>query len=236
MKTTIEGKTIYLTGASHGIGRALALRLLKERARLAICGRDQAALDEVARAAGSPDAVFRMAFDLAEEAKVLGFYAGARTALGPPDVLINNAAFSARRMPLWETTTAEFDAMVAVNLRAPFILLREAAKDMKVRGGGHIVNILSTVNHFDNENMSGYTATKRGLHGLAGVLRKEIRPHGVRVSSVYPGGTNTGFRTKPRPEYLQPESVAEAVIAVLTLPEDLVVHEFTFRPMIESNF
>ncbi len=234
---SIEGKNVYLTGASHGIGRAIALRLAAEKARLALCGRDEAALEEVAREAGrrSP-AVFRMAFDLAEEDRVLAFHAESRKELGPPDILINNAGFNSRKAPLWDVTTAELDAQLAVNLRAPFILLREAAKDMKGRGGGHIVNVLSTVCHFDNEGMGVYTATKHALEGLCGVFRKEVRPHGIRVSSIYPGGTNTGFRPSPRPDYLSPESVAEAVLAVLTLPEDLVVHDITFRPMVETNF
>jgi NADP-dependent 3-hydroxy acid dehydrogenase YdfG len=96
--------------------------------------------------------------------------------------------------------------------------------------------VLSTCCHFANENMGVYTATKTGLDGLTGVLRKEARAHGVRVSAVYPGGVDTTFRAGRRPEYLKAESVAEAIHAVLTLPEDLVVHSFTFRPMVESNF
>src|SRR5262245_25506764 len=120
----LQGKTIYLTGASRGIGRALALRLAPERVRLAICGRDAAALGEVAaaaRAAGAAD-VRTWAFDLAQEAEVLAFYREACQALGPPDVLINNAGFNRRKAPLAEVTTEEFDALLAVNLRAPFLL------------------------------------------------------------------------------------------------------------------
>ena len=71
---------------------------------------------------------------------------------------------------------------------------------------------------------------------LAGVLLKEARPQGVRVSAVYPGGTDTTFRAVRRPDYMSPDSVAEAVYAVLTLPEDLTVHSMTFRPWVETNF
>jgi NAD(P)-dependent dehydrogenase (short-subunit alcohol dehydrogenase family) len=98
------------------------------------------------------------------------------------------------------------------------------------------VNVLSTVCHFANETMGAYTTAKRGLDGLTAVLLKEARPHGIRVSAVYPGGTDTDFRPKRRPDYLRPESVAEAVYFTLATPEDLVVHGITFRPMVETNF
>lgn len=235
---SLAGKNVYLTGASRGIGRAAALRIAREGARLAICGRDGRLLDEVAREAGrlSGAPVFAKPFDLAREQSVLEFYAEAKREIGPPHILINNAGFNPRKAPLRDVTTEEFDSILAVNLRAPFILIREALKDMEKGGGGHIVNILSTVCHFHNEGMGAYTAAKWGLQGLAGVLRKEVRPRNIRVSSIYPGGVNTTFREKERPEYSSPESVAEALWAVLSLPEDLVVHDLTFRPMVETNF
>jgi len=234
----IAGKVIFLTGASRGIGRALALRFAREKARLALTARSGPALRELAaeaEALGAP-AVFPRAADLARALDVADFYREARAALGPPDVLINNAGFISRRAPVWELTAEEFDAMVAVNLRAPFLLLREALPDMIERKSGHLVNVLSTVCHFANENMGVYTAAKKGLEGLTAVLLKEARPHGIRVSAVYPGGTDTDFRPKRRPDYLKPESVAEAVLAVLSMPEDLIVHGITFRPMVETNF
>lgn len=236
--TSSSLETIILTGATRGIGRALALRLARDGARLALCGRDAKALSKVAGEAGglSKAAVLSRSLDLADEKAIEDFYRAARDALGPPDVLINNAGYNARKAPLHEVATDEFDAMMAVNLRAPFILCREALADMIPRGSGHIVNILSTVCHFSNENMGVYTAAKCGLDGLTGVLLKEARPHGIRVSAVYPGGTDTTFRPKQRPDYMKPESVAEVVHAVLSLPEDVVVHGMTFRPMVETNF
>lgn len=234
----LRGKAIYLTGASRGIGRAIALRLARDGVRLALCGRDRAALDAVAAEVerlGSPPPFVRR-FDLAEESETLAYYRDAKESLGPPDVLINNAGYNARKVPIAEVTSEEFDAMVAVNLKAPFLLSREAIRDMVERGGGHIVNILSTVCLFANETMGAYTATKKGLEGLTGVLLKEARPHGVRVSAIYPGGVDTSFRANPRPDYMRPESVAEAVRAVLVMPDDLVVHGLTFRPMVETNF
>jgi len=235
---SLKGKVIYLTGASKGIGRATALLLAEQHARLAICGRDTRALGKVKEmivSSGAPEP-FVMSFDLSHEKDILSFYQKAKECFGPPDILINNAGFNPRKTLIQDVTTEEFDSIIAVNLRAPFILMREAIHDMGERKSGHIVNVLSSVCHFDIELMGAYTAAKKGLEGLTDVFRKEVLDFGVRVTSIYPGGTDSNFRSEPRPQYMRPESVAQAIIAALTLPEDLVVHHFTFRPMSEKNF
>jgi len=234
----LKGKSVIITGASRGIGRALAVRLAREETKCCLCGRDEAALkhtEQEARKAGAR-LVFTKIFDLADEAAIKCFYRESCKAAGVPDILINNAGFNSRKAFTWELTTGEFDSMMAVNLRAPFLLIREAFDDMKNRGSGRVVNILSTVCLFDMEKMPGYTAAKKGLQGLTDVFRKEARPHNIRVISVYPGGTDTDFREAERPHYMRPETVAEAVCAALTLPDDAVMHEMTFRPMAETNF
>ena len=230
----LEDMTVVVTGASRGIGRSLAGRLAVEGARLGICGRDKAALSELEGELGRP--VVTAAFDLCFEAPALDFLAKVRAELGGIDVLINNAGFNPRKAPLVEVATEEFDSILAVNLRAPFLLMRECARDMKEKGGGHVINILSTVCHSDMETMGAYTAAKEGLRALTNVFRKEVIEDGIRVTAVYPGGTDTDFRPNSRPDYMKPSSVAAAVLTALTLPEDLVVHELTFRPMVENNF
>jgi len=234
----LKGKVVYLTGASRGIGRATALLLAEHGARLAICGRDTTALTDVKNGIESAEAPspFVMSFDLSIEKDTLRFYREAKKVHGPPDILINNAGFNPRKALIRDVATEEFDRIIAVNLRAPFILMREAAPDMKERKSGHIVNVLSSVCHFDIVLMGAYTAAKKGLEGLTDVFRKEVRAQGVRVSSIYPGGTDSNFRPENRPLYMRPESVAQAIVTTLTLPEDLVVHHFTFRPMVEDNF
>lgn len=231
---SLKGKTVVITGASRGIGRSLALRLAAEGASLGICGRDEAALSELQSDLEVP--AVTAAFDLRHEAEALDFLSKVRAELGAIDVLINNAGFNPRKAPLVEVGTEEFDSILAVNLRAPFLLMREAAGDMKAKGAGHVINILSTVCHSDMETMGAYTAAKEGLRALTNIFRKEVLKDGIRVTSVYPGGTDTDFRPNPRPDYMKPSSVADAVLTALTLPEDLVLHELTFRPMVENNF
>ncbi len=229
---------MLLTGATRGIGRAAALRLARDGARLALCGRDETLLADVAaaaRAAGA-ESVASHAFDLADEAATLAMLDTVRSELGPIAILINNAGFNSRKAPLAEVSSDELDAVFAVNLRAPFALMRETHAEMKAAGGGHVVNILSTVCHADIETMGLYSAAKAGFEKLTRIYRKEARPDGIRVTAIYPGGVDTDFRANDRPDYMDAASVADAIHAVLTLPEDLVVHEFTFRPMVESNF
>jgi NAD(P)-dependent dehydrogenase (short-subunit alcohol dehydrogenase family) len=234
----LRGRTVYLTGASHGIGRATARLLAGHHARLAICGRNESALQEVKKmieAEGAPVA-FSMRLDLADTESTLRFYREAKSFHGPPDILINNAGFNPRKATVQELTIEEFNSIIAVNLRAPFILMKEAAKDMAERKSGHIINVLSSACHYSIELLGAYTAAKKGLQGITDVFRKEVRRQGIRVSSIYPGGTDSNFRPETRPQYMRAESVAEAIIAAITLPEDLVVHQFTFRPMSEDNF
>lgn len=234
----LHEKVVYLTGATKGIGREIALLLAKQNARLALCGRNTDDLNRVAALiinSGSQKP-FTGTFDLSDEKEILGLYRDAKKFHGPPDILINNAGYNSRKAPVRDISTEEFDSIFSVNLRAPFILMREAVKDMTLRMSGQIVTILSSVCHYSMENMGAYTAAKKGLEGLIDVFRKEVLGYNIRVTSIYPGGTDTSFRKASRSQYMRPESVAEAVLAALTLPEDLVVHQFTFRPMVESNF
>ncbi len=233
-----SGKNIFITGASRGIGRALALMFAKDGVRLSLCGRDDQALSNVREEAitlGAKD-VYIEAFDLRNPDDIEGYYKRSVESIGIPDILINNAGFNSRKAYLWEYGQEEFDDMFFVNVRAGFLLMKLAFFDMKKRGGGHIVNLLSTACHFDNERMSIYTATKKAFQGLTNVFRKEARPYNIRVTGVYPGGTDTEFRKESRPDYMRPESVAKTIYNTLSVPEDVVVHDITFRPMVETNF
>jgi NAD(P)-dependent dehydrogenase (short-subunit alcohol dehydrogenase family) len=234
----LKDTPVFITGASRGIGRALTLRCADQGARLAFCGRDAEALHETARAArerGAAELMFS-SFDLMDTEATVRFYREAVDRMGVPGVLINNAGLNTRKAPLWEYSLEEFERMMGVNVRAAFLLMQLACRDMMGQKKGTIVNILSTVCLHDMESVSVYTASKKALQGLTDVLRKEAREHQVRVISIYPGGTDTEFRAQPRPSYMQPSSVAEAVFRAVTMPDDLVVHHMTFRPMVETNF
>jgi len=236
--TSLSGKAVLLTGATSGIGRALALRLAQEGARLAVCGHSpekMASLLDALASAGCPPPLHAV-FDLRSEGDILAFVQRVRAELGVPDILINNAGVNVAKAPVADIRTGDFDLMQAINLRAPMIFMREALRLMRARGGGHVVNVLSSACLYSNEAMGGYTAGKAGLDALTRIFRKECQPHGVRVTAVYPGGTDTAFRPVPRPDYMAPDSVAEALVALLKLPADVVPHEFVFRPEVETTY
>lgn len=226
-------RTALVTGASRGIGRALVKGLAARGVTVLASGRDKAKLQSLAEESGC----LIRALDLGSREAPGELYAHARDELGTVDILVNNAGYNSRKALFVDTDLDELEAQYALNLRAPAELCRLALKDMIERKSGHIVNVLSTATLHASEQMGIYTAMKSGLTGLTKVLIKEARPHGVKVSAVHPGGTDTEFRAAERPDYMRPESVAELIVqSVLFAPDDAVVHELVFRPLVETNF
>jgi NAD(P)-dependent dehydrogenase (short-subunit alcohol dehydrogenase family) len=224
--------TALITGASRGIGREVARQLKTAGWQVFVTGRDTPLIESLQSELGCPG----RAADLAETRSVLDLFTAARQALGRVDVLVNNAGFNRAKTPVTEITAEELDASYAVNVRAPILLAREALKEMAPRRSGHIVNVISSVVHANMENFSVYSSMKNALHGFTGCLIKEARQVGVKVTGVYPGGVDTTFRAAARPDYMRPESAARMIVQCITAPEDVVVHELTYRPIIETNF
>lgn len=222
-------KNILITGASSGIGFELTKLLCAQGHQVVASGRNQAQLERLKSETGCRV----VAADLADAEQTIALFNKASELLGHVDVLINNAGLNTRKCAIDELTLEEFDLQYAVNLRAPVLLAREALKQMKTRQSGHIINVVSTVAKRANPTMSAYTAMKQGLAGFNGILMKEAQPHGVKVTALYPGGTDTNFREAERPEYMHPASVAKSIAQILSLPDDLIMHEMTFRPAVE---
>lgn len=220
---------ILVTGASGGIGYALTQQLCAQQHQVFATGRNAAALATLQQETGCDVA----AFDLADANQCIALFKQATDTLGGLDVLINNAGMNSRKCGLDEFTLEEFDQQYAINLRAPALLCREALPLMKAQQSGYIINVASTVAKRSSETMGVYTAMKQGLAGLTGVLMKEAQPHGIKVTNLFPGGTDTGFRAASRPNYMQPASVAQTVLTLLNLPDDVVIHEMVFRPPVE---
>jgi NAD(P)-dependent dehydrogenase (short-subunit alcohol dehydrogenase family) len=225
-------RTALVTGATRGIGRELARQMNAAGFKVFVSGRDPGLLQSLQSELGCAG----LALDLGNGAAPVELFAAAREALGRVDVLVNNAGFNKVKAPLAEVTAGDLDESYAVNVRAPILLAREALKDMASRHSGHIVNVISSIVHARMENYSVYTTMKNALHGFTGCLIKEARLVGVKVTAVYPGGVNTTFRPNARPDYLRPESTARMILDCIQTLDDVVVHEITFRPMVETNF
>ncbi|PWB71667.1 short-chain dehydrogenase [candidate division GN15 bacterium] len=219
---------ILITGASRGIGRAIAVRLAKPDRHLLLHGRDRKELDQTAALAQKRGAHAEILLcDLAVPEQV---QAMARTlAVSPLHALINNAGIAVVK-PLAEQSLEEWQRTLAVNVTAPFLLTKLLAPVMPK--GGSIVNILSIAAKVGFANWSSYSMSKAALDGFAKAVREELRPGGIRVINVYPGSTDTDiWKTVPgewpRDRMLRPEAIADAVAMALEQPDDVVVEDIS---------
>lgn len=225
-------KKVLITGATRGIGREVTKQLCAQGFTVFAAGRDLQLLNALKKETGC----FGTVCDLSDSDAVVALYATAKKTLGSIDVLINNAGFNPGKEPIIEADVARMDASYAVNFRASFLLCREALKEMGERRSGHILNVVSTIARTSAPNYSTYCSLKYALHGFTQCLIKEARLVNVKVTGVYPGGTDTDFRPEERLDYMKPESAAQMIVHCINAPDDVVVHELVYRPMIESNF
>jgi NADP-dependent 3-hydroxy acid dehydrogenase YdfG len=228
----LAGSTALVTGASRGIGFECARALAREGARVMMLARNADALERAAEAVGS--SATTIACDLADPDEVEQAIAQIRQVLGAAPSIIVNSAGQFFLAPVEQTTAAEFDALVLVNLTAPFAIVREFIPELRTRAAGHIVTIGSLA---DREALAGnaaYAASKFGLRALHEVLRAELRGSGVRTTLVSPTHVNTSIWDAVDPELrpesatsgmLHPASVADAVIFAVTAPATVNVDE-----------
>jgi short-subunit dehydrogenase len=183
----LRDRTVLLTGASSGIGRCLASELAREGARLALVGRRGDALHETRRAVGSAET---FPHDLSEPGKIPELWDEVRVRMGLPDVLINNAGVL-DFAPVEQAPPERVGELLDVNVLAPLLLCREAARDFRARGSGQIVNVGSIFGSIGFAYFSSYSATKFALRGFSQALRRELAGSGVHVTYVAPRATRT---------------------------------------------
>jgi 3-oxoacyl-[acyl-carrier protein] reductase len=230
---TLTGKIALVTGGNRGIGLAIARRLGSLGARVAISGRNQAALDSAAtqlRSAGIDAGSF--AADLKDQAEVRRLAEQVGHALGNPDIVVNNAGLGVFR-PVHELGETDWNKMLDTNLRAVFLLIKHFAPAMIQRGSGDIINIGSLAGKNAFAGGSGYCASKWGLMGLTYCAAEDLREYGVRVSVVCPGTVATEFSPhsgKDPSKMLQPEDVAHAVESLVTQSRQSFISEIDIRP------
>lgn len=197
----LEGKTALVTGGSRGIGRAITLRLAADGARVVFTyASNRAAADEViatVAAAGGHATAIQADLTGREEPQLL--YEAAESTIGPLDILVNNAGIGVGST-IDSTTDDEFDMTINVNLRAPFVLMREASRRM--RDGGRIINISTLNTVLASAGIGPYAASKAALEVLGRVVSYELGARDITVNAVLPGATDTDmFRnSNPSPE------------------------------------
>jgi NAD(P)-dependent dehydrogenase (short-subunit alcohol dehydrogenase family) len=231
----LSGKIAVVTGGTRGIGRAIAERLLREGAWVAICGRSG---ESVARAVSEMKPLGRVAGFAADVAKVeqVGeFFQAVDREFGGIDILVNNAGEGVFRK-VAQMTPEEWHRNIDLNLNGPFYCSREALPRFAKRGGGFIVNISSLAGKNAFSGGAGYNASKFGLNGFSEALMLDHRYDNVRVSYIMPGSVDTQFSGDPAQRagdtswMIAPEDVAEAVAMVLGMPARTMISRVEMRP------
>lgn len=229
----LDETTALVTGASRGIGFAIARALLDAGVRVAVISRSADALRDIEQASRNRATV--IACDVTDANAVAA--AAERTQRefgGAPDILVNNAG-AFELAPVDRIDPAIFTATLATNLVAPFLFVRSLLPGMRARARGHIVTIGSVADRAVFPENGAYAASKHGVRALHEVLRLELRGTGIRATLVSPGPVDTalwdvvdpdnraGFT--PRAAMLRPEAVAAAVLYAVTQPQDVNVDE-----------
>jgi short-subunit dehydrogenase len=209
----LAGRSVLLTGATGGLGHAIARRLRAAGAELVLTGRRAEVLEPLATETGARS----VAVDLADPAQVERL---AREHAGV-DVLVANAGLPGSGL-LTSFSIEEIDRALAVNLRAPMVLARTLSEPMVARGSGHLVFMSSLAGKVGTPRSPVYSATKFGLRGFAQSLREDLRPSGVGVSAIFPGFVrdagmfhDTGTKLPPGVGTVSPQDVADAVVRAI---------------------
>lgn len=233
MSSSNETRTAVVTGASRGIGLAVARALAERGIRIAMIARTPETLRDAAASIGANALAIQC--DVGDAQSVDAMIQHVRAELGDaPDILVNNAGLF-RLAPARSTDPADFVAALEINLVAPFRLIRAFLPAMQDRKRGHLVTIGSIADRAAFPENGAYSASKFGLRGLHQVLRAELAGSGVRATLVSPGPTDTplwdeidpdnrqGFT--PRASMLRSEAVAAAVLFAVTQPAEVNVDE-----------
>jgi NADP-dependent 3-hydroxy acid dehydrogenase YdfG len=232
----LAGKTAVVTGASRGIGLAVARELARAGAWVGMVARTRDALEAAAREAGG----HAIAADVSSPEGVHAVATYVEELLGDaPDLLVSSAGAFVLA-PLAATAPEDFDELLRVNLRAPFLLARAFLPAMLARGSGHLVHVGSVAGRVAFPENGAYSASKFGLRGMHEVLLAELRGTGVRATLVEPGATDTALWDPIDPDaradlparasMLRPEDVARAVLFAAAQPRHVQVPFVAVEP------
>ena len=231
--TPLSNQVAVVTGAGRGIGAAIARKLAGLAAHVFVCGRTQSLLDQtvqsIRESGGSAESMVCDVTSLSSVEKA----ARAVALRGHCDILVNNAAVGGPKGPLHQLAPDEWDCIFNTDLRGVYYCIKAFVPGMIAAKTGHVINISSLAGKSPLPNGAAYSAAKWGLNGLSYSIAEELREHGIRVSVICPGSTNTEFTTHPGKDpqrMLQPDDVAHSVEMLVTQSRQSFCSEILLRP------
>ncbi len=239
-RSSLDGQIAVVTGASRGIGAAIARKLASLGARTVLTARNSELLagvaGEIHAAGGSAES---HACDLTDPAQIEVFAQAVVARHKRCDILVNNAGIGWFDGPLHTMALSDWDKLIALNLRAPYLLLRAFAPIMVAARHGHIINISSLAGKNPVPNGAAYAGSKWGLNGMMISAAEELRQHQVRVSLIEPGSVRTEFGVGLSAEKsplgaIAPEDIAEIVALLATQPDQSFISEVMVRPTLKK--
>jgi len=247
---TLQGKTVLITGASSGIGRATAIAFAREGARLLVCARRVEPLEELRQtvaAAGAP-AVHTFRLDVQKRSDVEAAITNLPADWKDIDVLVNNAGLSRGLAKLYEDDSQNWEEMIDTNIKGLLYVTRSVVPGMVARGRGHVINLGSTAAYITYANGAVYCATKAAEKSISEGLKIDLMGTPVRVTSVDPGMVETNFSTvrfrgdeeRAAKVYqnitpLQPEDVADAIVWAASRPAHVNIHTVVMTTIDQAN-
>src|SRR5437667_5105792 len=230
----LRGKVALITGASQGIGLAIARALAAEGCNLVITSRNKTALAKACRELKAKNAhVLSCLCDVRDPVSVRDLMAAVQGRFHNIDILINNAGIAHSNLSAAELSLESWREVIDTNLTGMFLITRDALPLMK--SGGVIVNNLSIAAKRVFARSSAYNASKHGALGFTNTLREELREKGIRVIALLPGATDTAlwnmlWPEAPRTKMISPATVAQALISALKIPEESTIEEMSLMP------
>jgi NAD(P)-dependent dehydrogenase (short-subunit alcohol dehydrogenase family) len=230
----LKGQVALVTGATRGIGLAIARALAVEGCDLILTGRDETTLTRIGRELRSKKIQTMVhACDVRDPNSVNALFESVRGQFRRLDILINNAGIAHSSLPVDKLPFPTWKEVIETNLDGMFLVTQGALALM--RRGGTIVNNLSIAANRVFAGSAAYNASKHGALGLTNTLREELRPKGIRVIGLLPGATDTDiwktlWPEAPRSKMMSPATVAQAVVSAILLPPDATVENLEILP------
>jgi NAD(P)-dependent dehydrogenase (short-subunit alcohol dehydrogenase family) len=230
----LKGKIALITGATQGIGLAIARALANQQCNVTICGRNESRLSKVADELSEQKIrVLALKCDVRDEQSVTKAISAIRKKFGSIDILVNNAGIAHASRPVSQLSPRDWNDVIATNLTGMFLVTHAALPLMK--RGSVIANNLSIAAKRVFPGSAAYNASKHGALGFTNTLREELRQQGIRVIALLPGATDTDiwdtlWPSAPRKKMISPESVARALVDALKLPGNTAMEQMEILP------